>query len=122
MNSISGTFSIFVAVVDGTGVLYRLALADGSIDKIWDGMPGRGRNGWTLDKERILFLSGGNTSNTGRLLELNAGTGQLTEHYVGLMPLTDTNISIGRNSGAILFTRFQSSSDDLVLFEEIIGS
>jgi hypothetical protein len=36
------------------------------------------------------------------------------------MPLTDTNISIGQKSGAILFTRFQSSSDDLVVFEGFV--
>jgi Tol biopolymer transport system component/DNA-binding winged helix-turn-helix (wHTH) protein len=111
----------FVAVVDRTGVLYRLALSAGSVEEIWDGMPGRGRNGWAIDEKRILFLSGGNTSNSGRLLELDTESGNLTEHFVGLMPLTDTNISIGQSSGTILFTRFQSSSDDLVLYEGITG-
>ena len=110
-----------VAVVDSIGVLYRLALLDGSVAEIWDGMPGKGRVGWVLDKDRILFLSGGDASNVGRLLELDTVSGRVAEHYAGLMPITDTNISIGRNSGAILFTRFQSSSDDLVLYEGIIS-
>jgi Tol biopolymer transport system component/DNA-binding winged helix-turn-helix (wHTH) protein len=103
----------FVAVVDETGVLYRLALSDGFVEEIWDAMPGNGRYGWVLDRERILFLSGGNNSNAGRLLELDTASGRIAEKYTGLMPLTDTNISIGRNSGVILFTRF---SDHTLLF------
>lgn len=109
-----------VAVIDDAGALYRLTLADGSVEIIWDGLPGRGRNGWTLYNGRLYFLSGGNTSNTGQLLELDIASGELNKRYSGLMPLTDTNISIGRSSGAILFSRFQSSSDDLVLYEGII--
>jgi len=101
-------------------VLFRLALADGSVEEIWDGMPGSGRVGWTLDNDRILFLNGGSASDTGRLLELDTVSGEIVEKYAGLLPMTDTNISIGRISGAILFTRFQSSSDDLVVFEGFI--
>ncbi len=110
----------FAAVVDGTGVLYRLTLADGSLEEIWGGVPDSGRAGWALDNDRILFLNGGDASDAGRLLELNTVSGRVTEKYSGLMPLTDTNISIGRNSGVILFTRFQSSSDDLVVFEGFV--
>ena len=106
--------------MDKKGILYRLALADGTVEVIWDGMPGSGRVGWALDNDRILFLSGGDANNAGRLLELDTVSGRVAEKYAGLMPLTDTNISIGRNSGAILFTRFQSSSDDLVVFEGFI--
>jgi len=110
----------FVAAVDESGVLFRLALADGSAEEIWDGMPGSGRVGWTLDNDRILFLNGGSASDTGRLLELDIASGEVVEKYAGLLPMTDTNISVGRKSGAILFTRFQSSSDDLVIFEEFV--
>ena len=110
----------FVAVVDDSGVLFRLALADGSVEEIWDAMPGSGRVGWTLDDDRILFLNGGSASDTGRLLELNTASGEIVEKYAGLLPMTDTNISIGRKSGVILFTRFQSSSDDLVVFEGFV--
>lgn len=108
-----------VAVVDSAGVLYRLSLRDGSVQKIRGGIPGNGRYGWTLEGERLLFLAGGDSGNSGRLLELDIDSGQLTELYSGLMPLADTNISVGRASGDIVFTRYQSSSDDLVLFEHV---
>ena len=110
----------FVAVVDRTGVLYRLTLSDGSLEEIWGGVPNNGRAGWALDNDRILFLNGGDASDVGRLLELDIASGRVVEKYAGLLPLTDTNISIGRNSGVILFTRFQSSSDDLVFFEGFV--
>jgi len=110
----------YVAVVDKKGILYRLALADGSSSEIWGDMPGSGRAGWALHNERLLFLNGGDAGDTGRLLELDLASGQVVEKYTGLLPLTDTNISIGRHSGAILFTRFQSSSDDIVVFEGFI--
>ena len=76
------------------------------------------RVGWALRDDRILFLNGGDASNAGRLLEFDKPSGKITEKYAGLMPLTDTNIDIGRRSGGILFTRFASSSDDLVVFED----
>jgi len=109
-----------VAVVDKKGILYRLALADGATTEIWSDMPGDGRAGWALDNNRILFLDGGDASNAGRLLQIDLLSGQVIEKYSGSMPLTDTNISIGQKSGAILFTRFQSSSDDLVVFEGFV--
>ena len=68
----------------------------------------------------ILFLSGGDAGDTGRLLDLDLATGEISERYAGLLPLTDTNISVGRISGAILFTRFQSSTDDLIVFEDFV--
>lgn len=111
---------IYVAAVDESGVLFRLSVEDGSVVEIWDGMPGRGRVGWVLDGERILFLNGGDAGDKGRILELDVVSGRLLEKYSGLLPLTDTNISIGRQSGAILFTRFQSSTDDLVYFEGFV--
>jgi hypothetical protein len=40
--------------------------------------------------------------------------------YTGAMPIADTTISVGRQSGNILLTLFQSSSDDLVVYENVV--
>jgi hypothetical protein len=35
------------------------------------------------------------------------------------MPVADTAISIGQQTGAVLFTLFQNASDDLVVYEDV---
>lgn len=108
-----------IAVVDNEGNLFSLAVADGSVKPLWDGLPGNGRYGWVVDGNQLLFLSGGETGNAGRLNRRHLGSGATEVLYSGPMPLADTNISIGRQTGTVLFTRFADSSDDLAVFEGV---
>ena len=108
-----------VAVVDNEGNLYSLAVTDGSRKELWDGLPGNGRYGWVVDGNQLYFLTGGETGNAGRLNRRHLGSGDTEVLYSGAMPLADTNISIGRQTGTVLFTRFADSSDDLVVFEGV---
>jgi hypothetical protein len=41
--------------------------------------------------------------------------------YEGAMPLVDTAISIGNVTGAVLLTRYQAASDDLVIIRHDFG-
>jgi len=108
-----------VTVVDSDGILYSLLLTDGSVDELWDGLPGNGRYGWVVVNGQLFFLAGGETGNTGRLNRRHLETGETELLYSGPMPLADTNISIGKLTGNVLFTRFEESSDDLVVFEGV---
>ena len=108
-----------VAVVDNEGNLFSLAVTDGSRKELWDGLPGNGRYGWVVDGNQLYFLTGGETGNAGRLNRRHLGSGDTEVLYSGPMPLADTNISIGRQTGTVLFTRFADSSDDLVIFEGV---
>jgi Tol biopolymer transport system component/DNA-binding winged helix-turn-helix (wHTH) protein len=108
-----------VTVVDSDGTLFSLTLADGSADELWDGLPGNGRYGWVFDDNKLFFLAGGETGNTGRLYQRDFDSGEIEILYSGPMPLADTNISIGKQTGNVLFTRFEDSSDDLVVFEGV---
>lgn len=108
-----------VAVVDNEGNLFSLAVTDGSEKQLWDGLPGNGRYGWVVDGNQLYFLTGGETGNAGRLNRRHLGSGDTEVLYSGPMPLADTNISIGRQTGTVLFTRFADSSDDLVVFEGV---
>ena len=108
-----------VYVVDDDGTLYRLALADGSNTKILDGMPGDGRYGWEVADDELYFLAGGDTGNTGRLLKVAIDGGEPETIFESSMPVADTAISIGQQTGAVLFTLFQNSSDDLVVYENV---
>ena len=88
---------------------------------MWDGLPGNGRYGWVVDNNhnQLFFLAGSETGNTGRLNRRNLATGEIELLYSGPMPLADTNISIGKLTGNVLFTRFEDSSDNLVVFEGV---
>jgi Tol biopolymer transport system component/DNA-binding winged helix-turn-helix (wHTH) protein len=110
-----------VTVVDSDGTLFSLSLSDGSVDELWDGLPGNGRYGWVVDRnhKQLFFLAGGETGNTGRLYRRDLTSGEIEVLYSGPMPLADSNISIGMQTGTILFTRFEDSSDDLVVFEGV---
>jgi len=106
-------------VVNDTGTLFRLSLADGSTTKVMDGMPGNGRYGWEVEGDTLYFLAGGDTGNTGMLLTVDIGGGQPEALFAGSMPVADVTISIGQQTGAVLFTQFQTSSDDLVVYENV---
>ena len=108
-----------VYVVDDDGTLYRLALADGSTTKILDGMPGDGRYGWEVANDELYFLAGGDTGNTGRLLKVAIDGGEPETIFESSMPVADTAISIGQQTGTVLFTLFQNSSDDLIVYEDV---
>lgn len=106
-------------VVNDAGALFNMSLADGSVTKILDGMPGTGRYGWEVDEGVLYFLAGGDQGNTGQLLRVDIGGGEPETIYTGAMPVADTAISVGRQSGDILLTLFQTSSDDLVVYEGV---
>ena len=105
-------------VIDDGGALYNLSLTDGSVTKILDGMPGNGRYGWEVHEGTLYFLAGGATGNSAHLLVADLGGGQPETIFSGKMPVADTAISIGRQSGTILLTLFQTSSDDLVIYRD----
>jgi Tol biopolymer transport system component len=109
-----------VYVVDDAGALYNMAVTDGSVTKILDGMPANGRYGWEVDEGSLYLLAGGETGNSGRLMRVDIDGGEPETLYTGAMPVADTTISVGRQSGNILLTLFQSSSDDLVVYEDVM--
>jgi WD40 repeat protein len=106
-------------VVDAGGALFNLSIADGSVTKILDGMPGDGRFGWEIDEGTLFFLAPGEAGHTGRLLQVDLGGGEPETLYTGAMPIAETSISVGRASGRILLTLFQESGDDIVVFENL---
>jgi Tol biopolymer transport system component/DNA-binding winged helix-turn-helix (wHTH) protein len=108
-----------VYVVDDAGTLFRLALADGTTTKILDGMPGDGRYGWEVADNTLYFLAGGDSGNTGQLMRVSIGGGEPETLLSSPMPVADTAISIGQQTGAVLFTLFQNASDDLVVYEDV---
>lgn len=109
-----------VSVVDNAGTLFSLSLDDGSSRELWDSLPGNGRYGWVVDDDQLYFLAGGEPGNTGRLMRRDLESGEIETLYSGPMPVADTSLSIGKRTGAVLFTLFADSSDDLVVYE-IIG-
>jgi Tol biopolymer transport system component/DNA-binding winged helix-turn-helix (wHTH) protein len=109
-----------IYVVDDAGALYNMAVTDGSVTKILDGMPANGRYGWEVDEGSLYLLAGGETGNSGRLMRVDIDGGEPQTLYTGAMPVADTTISIGRQSGNILLTLFQTSSDDLVVYENVV--
>jgi Tol biopolymer transport system component len=108
-----------IYVVDDAGALYNMAVTDGSVTKILDGMPANGRYGWEVDEGTLYLLAGGETGNAGRLMRVDIDGGEPETLYTGAMPVADTTISVGRQSGSILLTLFQTSSDDLVVYENV---
>ncbi len=109
-----------VSVVNSDGTLFSLSLDDGSSRELWDSLPGNGRYGWVVDDDQLYFLAGGEPGNTGRLMRRDLESGEIETLYNGPMPVADTSLSIGKRTGAVLFTLFADSSDDLVVYE-IIG-
>ena len=108
-----------IYVVDEAGALYNMAVTDGSVTKILEGMPANGRYGWEVDEGTLYLLAPGETGNTGRLLAVDIDGGEPETLYTGAMPIADTTISIGRQSGNILLTLYQTASDDLVVYESV---
>ena len=106
-------------VVDSDGTLYNLSFADGSTTKILEGMPGNGRYGWEVHEGTLYFLAGGETGNSGRLLRVDIGGGEPESIYSGAMPVADATISVGNRTGNVLLTLFQTSSDDVVVYEGV---
>ena len=104
-------------VIDDTGALFNVSVADGSVTKILDGMPGNGRFGWEIDEGTLYFLARGDADHTGRLMRVDLGGGEPETLYTGAMPVAETTISVGRASSRLLLTLFQATGDDLVVFE-----
>ena len=50
-------------------------------------------------------------------MDLNGGEPELL--FTGPMPVADVTLDIGQQSGVILLTIFQTSSDDLVIYENV---
>jgi Tol biopolymer transport system component/DNA-binding winged helix-turn-helix (wHTH) protein len=108
----------FYAVNDA-GILFSLTLGNGDASEVWDGLPGNGRYGWAVEDNFIYFFAGSESGNASRLIRRDRSGGAMELLYEGPMPIADMNLSIGTVSGEILFTRFQTSSDDLVLYERV---
>lgn len=108
-----------ILVVDDDGTLFRFSITDGSTTKLLDEMPGNGRFGWEVVDDTLYFLAGGETGNTALLLKVELAGGDPEELFAGTMPVADTSLSIGRQTGAVLFTRSRTSSDDVVLYEDV---
>ena len=108
-----------IFVVNSDGTLFELDIDNLRTTEIWDGLPGNGRFGWAVEDGAVLLLTGSETGGDTRLIrfDLDANTRELL--HAGSMPLADMNLAIGRNSGAILLTQFQSSSDDIVMYENV---
>jgi Tol biopolymer transport system component/DNA-binding winged helix-turn-helix (wHTH) protein len=108
-----------IYVVNDAGTFFRLSLADGRTTKILDGLPANGRYGWEVANDTLYFLAGGDSGNTGRLLKVDLAGGEPETLLTSPMPVADTAISIGQQTGAVLFTLFQNASDDLVVYEDV---
>ena len=107
-----------VAVVDSAGILYSLSLDSGTAVPIWDGLPGNGRLGWVVTENSLIYSAPAGPANHGRIIRRDRLLGEETVLYEGSMPLADTEISLSPRTGAILFTRFDAASDDLVIFRD----
>jgi hypothetical protein len=107
-----------VFVVNSAGVLFELQLNDASVREVWDGLPGNGRFAWTVHDNAIYLLSGAEGANLSRMYRRDINSGKIELLFEGQAPVADMNLSIGQQSGAILFTGYQTSSDDLVLYEK----
>jgi len=107
-----------IAAVDRSGALYYLSLLDGSVETVLDGLPNDGRSGWALNGQYLVYNAPAAETNAGRVVRRDMSSGAETILFEGPMPLADTSIDIGSRTGAILFTRFQAASDDLLIFEQ----
>jgi len=107
----------YAAVVDNAGILYRMSLQDGSVEAIWDGLPGSGRLGWVTHGQSIIYSAPAAASNSGRIIHRSLMDGDEAVTFEGPMPLADTTLSADSSRGRILFTRYQAASDDLVSFD-----
>ena len=107
----------YAAVVDNAGILYRMSLQDGSVEAIWDGLPGSGRLGWVTHGQSIIYSAPAAASNSGRIIRRSLVDGDEAVTFEGPMPLADTTLSADSSRGRILFTRYQAASDDLVSFD-----
>lgn len=107
-----------IAVVDENGSLYRMDTTGSSTEIMWEDLPESGRFGWTVSGDELIYATAGGQSKSPRLVRYNLVTGESRIVFEGSMPLADTTISVGRKSGALLFTRYQTVSDDLVLIED----
>jgi Tol biopolymer transport system component len=108
-----------IAAVDDDGHLNRLSIADGQLQELWDHLPAKGRYGWTMSGDELLYLTSGKEGESGRLMRRNLSTDEETLLFEGNMPIADTRLSIDPVTGAILLTRYQASSDDLVVFSSV---
>jgi hypothetical protein len=107
-----------IAAVDRSGALYYLSLLDGSVETVLDGLPNDGRSGWAVNGQYLVYNAPAAETNAGRVVRRDMSSGAETILFEGPMPLADTSIDIGSRTGAILFTRFQAASDDLLIFEQ----
>jgi len=108
-----------LAAIDSAGVLYRLDIDTGKSTVIWRGLPAAGRFGWVISGEYLIYVYGTEENDLGQVLRRKLRSGEETLLYRGAMPLADVALSVGRQSGSILFVTYQSSSDDLVLFRGV---
>ena len=94
-----------------------MSIEHGTTELIWDGLPGAGRYGWTIAANSLYYIYPVATDNTARIIRRDLGSGSEVSLYNGPMPMADTPLSVSETTGDLLFTRFQASSDDLVIFD-----
>jgi Tol biopolymer transport system component/DNA-binding winged helix-turn-helix (wHTH) protein len=110
-----------IAAVDDSGMLYTISLSDGRAEPIWDGLPNEGRSGWAIDERHLVYNAPSTRADSTRVIRRDMSSGAEMVLYEGAMPLVDTAISIGNVTGAVLLTRYQAASDDLVIIRHDFG-
>ena len=107
----------WLAVADSQGALYRMRIDDGRTEKLWDGIPGVDRYGWTVAAGKLYYIDPAPGSNSANLVRRDLANGSEEVLYTGPMPVADTILSFDETTNRLLFTRFQAASDDLVVFD-----
>ncbi|MDH4124445.1 MAG: winged helix-turn-helix domain-containing protein [Gammaproteobacteria bacterium] len=110
-----------IYVIDKNGALFELNLHSRSVAKVWDGLPGNGRYGWAVAANVVYLLDSGEQGGASRMVRYDLGSGRSEVLFEGAMPLADMNLSIGGQSGDILFTQLRVSSDDIVMYENVVA-
>jgi Tol biopolymer transport system component/DNA-binding winged helix-turn-helix (wHTH) protein len=108
-----------VLVSDDLGHLHALDIVDGQTRLVWSGLPGKGRIGWAVSGKELLFVTGGERGESGQLMRRNLASGETQTLYQGHMPVVDVRLHTNSVTGAVLFTRYQASSDDIVVYRNI---
>jgi hypothetical protein len=103
----------------GLGHLHALDIADGQARPVFNGLPGKGRIGWAVAGKELLFVTGGDRGESGRLMRHDLASGEIQTLYQGHMPVVGVRLHTNSVTGAALFTRYHASSDDIVAFRNI---
>ena len=103
-----------IAAINADGDLVRF-LADQPAPRVVAQIPASGRAAWHLQGQELVFLNQSQQSQSVDVVIRNLVSGEDTVIIQTAMPLTDTSIDVNPVTGALVFSTFQSNSDDLVL-------